>query len=369
MRKRKRSLPRPARFSLTLRRRLEIPRGARRADALSVIRLTPITMPLTGPEKAVLMLLSLDEGTAAPIVAELDDGELRKLREVAAMMRGVPASAIEEIYREFVDRAHEAVAVPKGGVSYLRRLAGRAIGEGRLEGIFMDAPVKAMDRLAHADPVAVAGVLESELPQMTAAVLSQLEPARAARILEALPADKQAEVLSRLGSLTEVPAGLLEGVASAIAAELPVAEAEAPVSVNGVSHAAAMVRKLSKQAAGELLERMGAEEGEVATEIRRAMYTFEDLKEIDVRALRNLLKEIPSEKLVLALKTASDTVKNKIFSSMSSRASELLKDDLAALGSVRLAEVEAAQREIVEAALKLEAEGVISLGGGGDDMV
>jgi flagellar motor switch protein FliG len=331
--------------------------------------MTPTAMPLTGPEKAVLMLLSLDEATAAPIVAELDDVELRKLREVAAMMRGVPASAIEMIYREFVDRAQEAVAVPKGGVTYLKRLASRALGEGRLEGIFMDAPVKAMERLAHADPVAVAGVLENELPQMVAAVLSQVEPGRAARILEALPADKQAEVLARLGALTEVPAGLLEGVASAIAAELPTAEAEAPMSVHGVTHAAAVVRKLSKQAAGELLERISTQEGEVANEIRRAMYTFEDLKEIDVRALRNLLKEVPSDRLVLALKTASETVKNKIFSSMSARAGELLKDDLSALGSVRLVEVEAAQREIVESALKLEAEGVISLGGGGDDMV
>ena len=326
-------------------------------------------MPLTGPEKAVLMLLSLDEGTASPIVAELDDAELRKLREVAAMMRGVPASAIEDIYREFVDRAQEAVAVPRGGVSYLRRLAGRALGEGRVEGIFMDAPIKPMDRLAHADPIALAGVLENELPQMIAAVLSQLEPGRAARILEALPPEKQAEVLSRLGSLTEVPAGLLEGVASAIAAELPTSEAEASVSVNGVSHAAAMVRKLSKAAAGELLERVSSQQGEVANEIRRAMYTFEDLKEIDVRALRNLLKEVPTDRLVLALKTASEEVKNKIFASMSSRAGELLRDDLSALGSVRLVEVEAAQREIVEAALKLEAEGVISLGGGGDDMV
>jgi len=141
------------------------------------------------------------------------------------------------------------------------------------------------------------------------------------------------------------------------------------MSVHGVAHAAAVVRKLSKQAAGELLERISSQEGEVANEIRRAMYTFEDLKEIDVRALRNLLKEVPSDRLVLALKTASETVKNKIFSSMSARAVELLKDDLSALGSVRLVEVEAAQREIVESALKLEAEGVISLGGGADDMV
>jgi flagellar motor switch protein FliG len=326
-------------------------------------------MPLTGPEKAVLMLLSLDESTAAPIVAELEDADLRKLREVAAMMRAIPTSAVDEVYREFVDRAQHAVAVPRGGVSYLRRLASRALGESRSQGIFVDAPESAMARLSHADPTSVAALLETEHPQLVAAILSQLDAPRAARIFEALPPDNQSEVLARLGSMTEVPAGLLEGIASAIAAELPPAEAEASMSVDGVSRAAALVRKLGKETASELLSKMTDQHGEIAGEIRRAMYTFEDLRTLDIKALRTILKEVPSDRLVLALKTASEAVKTKIFSSMSSRAVELLKDDLSQLGGVRLTDVEQAQREIVEAALRLESEGTISLGGDGDDLV
>jgi flagellar motor switch protein FliG len=211
--------------------------------------------------------------------------------------------------------------------------------------------------------------LENEHPQLIAAILSQVDAARGARILEALPAALQPLVLGRLGTMTEVPAGLLEGVASAISEELPPAEAEAAMSVDGVARAAGLIRKLNKTVAADMLNHLNQEQGEVANEIRRALYSFEDLKALDPKALRTLLKEVANDRLVLALKTASDALKAHIFSSMSSRAAEYIKDDLAALGSVRLTEVEQAQREIVEAALRLEAEGSISLGGDSDDLV
>src|SRR5262245_2136885 len=103
-------------------------------------------MALTGPEKAVLLLLSLDESGAAPIVAELEGADLRKLREVAALMQAVPASALDDVYAEFVERSQEAVAVPRGGVSYLRRLAARALGETRSQEIFVDSPQSGIER-------------------------------------------------------------------------------------------------------------------------------------------------------------------------------------------------------------------------------
>ncbi len=319
-------------------------------------------MPLTGPEKAVLMLLSLDETSAAPIVSELDEADLRKLREVAAMMRAVPASAVDEVYAEFVGRAKEAVAVPRGGVSYLRRLASRALGEGRSNEIFTGTPQTGLEQIALADPAAVGALLENEHPQLIAAILSQLETPRATVILESLPAERQGLVLARLGTMTDVPAGLLDGVASAIAAELPPPEAEASMSVDGVARAAAILRKMDKQNAAVILTKLTDEEGQIAAELRRAMYTFEDLKSLDPKSFRVLLKEVAQERLVLALKTASEEVKQKIFAGMSSRAAQLLRDDLEAIGGVRLVEVEMAQREIVEAALKLEAEGRLSLG-------
>lgn len=325
-------------------------------------------MELTGPEKAVLMLLSLDEATAAPIVAEFDATELRKLREVASLMRAVPSAALNDVYSEFVDRAQGLVAVPHGGISYLRRLAANALGEHRSDEV-LDAPVSGFERIARAASDTVASILANEHPQVAAAILSQVEPARAARIFELLPLEVQTPVLLRLSALTEVPAGLLETVASAFADDLPPSESEAAISVDGVSRAAALVRKLGKERAGEILAQLTDENADVAAEIRQAMFTFEDLIKVDTRAMRSILSEVPSDALVLALKTASEAMRAHVLSCMSARAAELIRDDLEALGAVRLAEVEAAQRQVVEAALRLEAGGAISLGQDDEDVV
>ena len=326
-------------------------------------------MDLTGPEKAVLMLLSLDETAATPIVAELEAEDVRRLREVASMMRAVPASALDHVYEEFVSKGREAVAVPRGGVRYLRRLTTNALGEAKTDEIFLDAPQSAMERIEGADPSSLAAVLETEHPQLVAAIMSQLTPDRAAALLEALPEELRAVVLERLGTMTEVPAGLLEEVAAAITEELPPAEAEASMSVDGVSRSAALVRKLGKETCESLLGNLEEDNDVLAAEIRRAMYTFEDLKLIDPRSLRDLLKAVPGERLTLALKTASDELKNHLFGSMSKRAADLIREDLEMLGSVRLADVEAAQLEIVETALRLEAEGTLSLGSDDDEVV
>ncbi len=321
-------------------------------------------MPLTGPEKAVLMLLSLDESAAAPIVAELDDAELRKLSEVATMMRTVPAASLDDVYHEFISRTATAVAVPRGGLTYLRRLATRALGESRTQEIFQAEKQSGLDRIATTDPRMVVSVVETEHPQVIAAILSQLEAEPAARIFEALPEDRQASVIQRLATMTIVPAGLLDGVAAAIADELPPPEVEASISVDGAASSAGILRKLGKETSTNLLARLDEDATEIAEQIRRSLYTFEDLAALDTKSLRALLKDVPQDRLVLALKTASDNMKSKIFGGMSSRAADLLRDDLEALGGVRLADVDAAQREIVGIALRLEAEGQISLGGG-----
>jgi flagellar motor switch protein FliG len=318
-------------------------------------------MELSGPEKAVLMLLSLDEATATPILSELDAADVRKLREAASNMRAVPATALEHVYAEFIQQTKEAVAVPRGGVRYLRRLAGRALGETKAQEIFVDQQQSALDRLAAADPSAIASVMENEHPQLVAAILSQLDNEKAARVLEQLPEAGRAQVLERLGTMTEIPSALLEEVATALSAELPTSQADTVRSVDGVARSAALVRRMGRETGEALLGTLEEGNSELATEIRRAMYTFEDLSVLDARALRSLLEAVPVEKLTMALKTASESLRNHIFTSMSKRASERIKEDMEVMGGVRLADVEAAQREIVEVALRLDAEGTISL--------
>lgn len=318
-------------------------------------------MDLSGPEKALLMLLSLDEATATPILSELDAADVRKLRTAAAGMRAVPAAALGKVYSEFVQHTQEAVAVPRGGVRYLRRLAGRALGETAAQEIFVDQQDSALERLAAAEPSALASVMENEHPQLVAAILSQLDNEKAARVLEQLPEAGRAQVLERLGNMTEIPAALLEEVASALSVELPAAQADTVRTVDGIARSAALVRRMGRETGEALLGTLEEGNSELAGEIRRAMYTFEDLSVLDARALRSLLEAVPVEKLTMALKTASESLRNHIFTSMSKRASERIKEDMEVMGGVRLADVEAAQREIVEVALRLDAEGTISL--------
>jgi flagellar motor switch protein FliG len=318
-------------------------------------------MELSGPEKAVLMLLSLDEAAATPILSEMDAGDVRKLREAASHMRAVPAAALEKVFAEFIQQTKEAVAVPRGGVRYLRKLTGRAMGETRAAEIFVDQQESALERLAGAEPAAIAAVMENEHPQLVAAILSQLDNEKAARVLEQLPEAGRTQVLERLGTMTEIPSALLEEVASALSAELPTAHKDTVRTVDGIARSAALVRRMGRETGEALLGTLEEGNQELATEIRRAMYTFEDLAVLDARALRSLLEAVPVEKLTMALKTASESLRNHIFTSMSKRAAERIKEDMEVMGGVRLADVEAAQREIVEVALRLDAEGTISL--------
>ena len=314
--------------------------------------------PLTGPEKAVLLLLSLDESVAAPIVAELEDADVRKMREIATMMREVPKQALDGLYGEFMERARDAVAVPKGGLSYLRRLAVKALGEARSHELFVGAPASPFEKIGKAEAQAVAVLLQGEHPQIGAAIVSQIEPARAAKILALCAPELRTDLVARMAHMKEVPAAILETVATAIAKQLPDG-AQATVSVDGIASAASVLKKLGVERTQEVL---AALEGEsVADEIKAALFTVEDLRGLDVRVLRLILKEVPQDTLVIAMKTASEELKNKIFGSMSTRAADLLRDELDTVGAVRLADVEAAQRAIVDAAKTLEANGRITL--------
>jgi flagellar motor switch protein FliG len=167
--------------------------------------------------------------------------------------------------------------------------------------------------------------------------------------------------------MTQIPGHLIDEVASALAAELPIPGSGGAVAVDGVTRSAAVVRALSKEIGELLLSDIEAENELLAAEIRQAMYSFEDLKLIDARSMRELLKAVPGDRLTLAIKTASPELSAHIFSGMSKRAAERVREDLELLGAVRLADVESAQQEIVEVALRLAAEGTLSLGGGGED--
>ena len=310
----------------------------------------------TGAEKAVLFLLSLDEEIARPIVSELGEADLRKLRAVASTMREVPAGAMEETWREFLDRSRSAVAVPRGGLPYLRRLSTAALGEARTNEVFEDGVMSPFTRLEHAPPDAVAGLLNREPPQMAAAILTRLEPGAAAAILMSMAPERQVAVVEHVSRLTELPAKVLEDVARALVEELPTADANTLVSIDGVARAAAMLNAAGT-AAASILNDFETADAALASRVRQAMFTFDDFRFVEPRTMREIVRDVPSEKLVVALKGAAPEVAEAIFAGLSARAAELIRDDMEVLGKVRRADIEAARREVVEVALRLESEG------------
>lgn len=321
---------------------------------------------LTNAEKAVLFLLSLDEEVARPIVEELGEEEIRKLRTVASTMREVPKDAISLTFKEFLERSGSAVAVPRGGLPYLRRLSAGALGEDRARAVFEDGVTSPLTRLERARPEDVAALLEVEPPQLAAAILSVLPPTSASAVLFAMSEGRQAAVIKNVGRMTQVPAAVLEDVAAALAASLPTSEASTLVSVDGVAKAAELLNATGRGAQEIILGFLDTEDPELANDVRQAMFTFEDLARVNSRQMRILLREVASDRLVLALKGASDGLVDAVLAGLSSRAAALVRDDLEAMANARKADVLAARREVVATALRLETDGQLDLGRGDD---
>ncbi len=318
---------------------------------------------LNNAEKAVLFLLSLDEEVARPIVDQLNEDDIRKLRTIAGSMREVPKDAALKTFAEFLERSEKQVAIPRGGLRYLRKLSAGAIGEERARAVFEDAvQVSPLARLEAASPEDVAVLLSNEPPQLAAAILSMLSPAAAAEILAALSEERQAAIVKHVSRMTQLPASVLEDVANAIANALPSPDATAVVNVDGVAKAAELLNASGKGASTSILATIETEDAELAAIVRMAMFTFDDLGRLDAKAMRGLLREAATDRLTIALKGAPQAVVDAVFRGLSTRAADLIKDDLENLGQIRKAEVEAARKEIIEVALRLEAAGTISLG-------
>jgi flagellar motor switch protein FliG len=321
---------------------------------------------LTNAEKAVLFLLSLDEDVARPIVEELGEAEIRKLRAVASTMREVPKDAIEHTYREFLERSGSAVAVPRGGLPYLRRLSAQALGDERASAVFEDGVTSPLSKLERARAEDVANLLEAEPPQLAAAILSVLSPKSASPILFAMSEEHQTAVVAHVGRMTQVPAKALEDIAAALVANLPTADASTLVSVDGVAKAAELLNATGRTAQDAILGALDDQDPELASDVRQAMFTFEDIARVPSRQMRNLVREVPSDRLLVALKGAPRNVLDAILAGLSSRAAQVLKDDLEMVSGAKKSDIAAARKEIVATALRLESEGQLDLGRGDD---
>lgn len=327
--------------------------------------------PFTGAEKGLLFIVSIDEPIATRVLAQLTPGELKELRKATETLTEVDPAAIARIHREFAERVRQGVpASLKGSGAYLRRLAGKALGEGRVAEFWEERPAVEgpMARMAELDVATILGLLENEKPQTLAVILSQFDPGKAAELLSRLPAHQRADVVLRLAKLKKIPESVIREIEQLFEAEMANLNDEARLEIDGIEAAAGIVKRLESDLSDSLLQDISSVDDEVADELRRNLFTFEDLLRVDGRGMQVLLKEISTDQLVVALKSASEDLREKVFGNVSARAANMLRDELEMLGPVKVSDVEQAQQEICAIALKLEQEGRIEIAreGGGN---
>lgn len=330
---------------------------------------------LTGAQKAAIALLSLDEEVATQVLGKMADPDVRRLIDAVEQLDDVGGDLIAAVLEDLERGIASPLAVVRtGGTKYVRKLADAAFGSDRAQKLFgvVDTPtIDPLQLLRTARVNAIAELLTEEHPQIAAVVLTQLPANVAAKVLGLMPADAQADLTARIAELEEVPehavAEASESLVRALELAGGLANSDARATFDGLAFSAAIVNELSSEAGDSLLSKIAERDEAVSTRIREALFTFEDLLRIAARELGNLMRSVQSETLVTALQTATAELRDHLLSALSQRASATLRDDLSAAAPKRLSEVEAAQREVVEAAMKLATEGKLTMperGGG-----
>ncbi|MCC6812209.1 MAG: flagellar motor switch protein FliG [Deltaproteobacteria bacterium] len=321
---------------------------------------------LAGKDKAAVFILGLDRNVAAAILKQLDDDEIAELRAACEALDPKAMSASREVFDEF----KSAVSAPQhSSPRYVRDLINSAVGPDRARRILSGEKPNRLAIVEQLDPRLAAELLEREHPQAVAALLYHLDDAVAGRILKNLSKDRVTDVVRRVAALSNVSEEALAQIERTLAATLGEQSPEQD-KVNGVSKAATLVNYLDTELATKVIDGITETDKDLGKRVRDARFTIEDVAKADARGLQLVLREIESDKLLLALKTASDLVREKLLSCVSSRVADSLREELAVMGPVRVKDVEDAQKRIVEVALQLQKEGKLLIAGAqGDDFV
>jgi flagellar motor switch protein FliG len=320
---------------------------------------------LSGTQRAAVVLLSLGEAQAAEVLKHMSAKEVQKLGVAMTSVGGVSRDGIARVFDQFVDELAQPSALGAGADDYIRAVLVQALGEDRanslIDRILMGRNTSGLDSLKWMEPRAIAELIRNEHPQIIAIVLAHLDSDHAAEVLKCFPERNRVDVLLRLSTLDGIPPHALNELNDVLARQFSGSQNIKSSSVGGVKVAANILNFMDSGQDEIILGSMAEVDGKLSTQIRDLMFVFDNLADIDDRAMQTVLRDIPNDKLAVALRGADQKVKDKILGNMSQRAAENLKDDMEARGPVRLAEVEAAQKEILALVRKLAEAGTITL--------
>ena len=324
-----------------------------------------------GLNKAAILLISLGEEAAGEVFKHLSPKEVQKLGETIARMRAISRHKVDEIVAQFSeDAAAQSLLVSDTG-NYVRSVLKRALGDDKasllIDRILQGGDVSGIESLKWMDPLSVAELLRNEHPQIVAAILVHLDAEQCAAVLMQLSDRQRAEIMLRVATLEGIQPTALKDLNEVLYKVLAGGDKVRKSSLGGVKTAAEIINLLGSGVDASVLESIRSYDADLAQKIMDKMFVFEDIGKLDSRSIQTVLREVASETLIVALKAASNEMKETILSNMSSRAAEALREDLEARGPMRLSEVEAQQREIIKIVRRLAEEGQIVLGGGADD--
>lgn len=333
---------------------------------------------LSGPEKAALMLIAVGDDLAGKVLAELEENEIHKISTYMSSMGSISNEVVNNVIEEFVDMVESGRGgYVSGGRDYLRKLLEKSLDPKKVGEILdkLSSPEEeeefggGLEAIRHLDAKTIASFLRNEHPQTCAIILAHLDSPHAAATLKELPERFQPEVAFRLATLERIPPGVIKELDQALAHEFRATGAMEGSHIGGVESVAEIINNLDRATETNVLSEIEAVNPELAENIRQLMFVFEDLIKVDDRGMQTILKEVNSNDLLLALKTCTEPLREKIFSNMSERAALMMKEDLEAMGPVRLSDVEKAQQTILRIVKRLEEEGKVVLAGGGEELV
>lgn len=329
---------------------------------------------LTGLSKAAVLLICLGEEAAAKIFQELSNDEIRQVTRMMATIDHIPNDIKERVFESFGESQHEYAGLFVKGHEFAKKTIAATGSDQRakdlMEQFVSGMESKSLETIALMQPRMVAGLLEKEHPQTVALILSTQHIEHASEIIANLPEEMRADVVYRIAKIEKVSPDIINRIEDALHREIGLVGGAEQREIGGINKVVDLLNTMKNNLDADILDTIEESDAEMAEEIRKRMFTFENLVALDGRSLQMILREVNNDSLTLALKTASDEMKEKIFANMSNRAADMIRDDLEAMGPVRLSEVDVMQQSIVKIAMKLEEEGKLVLGsGGGDELV
>lgn len=329
---------------------------------------------MSGQEKAAVLLMCLGESATSAVFSELGDAEIRMLTRIMITVDHIPAEVANDVMAEFQNAQKKNPGMYIKSEDFIRNAitgTGDEQAELILQEIMSGVETRPLETIATMQPRMVASLLEHEHPQTLALILSTQRSDHTSKILQFLSDDLAGDVMYRIAKIDKVMPEVIAQIEEALRREIGGVSKKEQQEVGGIDKVVDILGRMEKGSDRSIVDSIEVTDPELAESIRKKMFTFGDLVDIDGRAMQMILREINNDTLTLALKTATDELKNLIFSNISNRAAEMIKEDLEAMGPVRLSDVEAMQQTIVKLALKLEEEGqiVIPGRGAGDELV